>query len=152
MLKKYCYLVCSVFLLVSATSVAVASNGSSATDYQPAVISAVAPHYPRDASARRAVGSVVVEVKINAKGDVVEFKTKGGHPLLRKACESAAQRWRFAEAADPKAVRTVDLTFFYSSREDGVPDSQADEYDLITFTLPYRIEVSRYFIVRNSSN
>jgi hypothetical protein len=90
-------------------------------------------------------------VKINAKGEVVEVKTKGGHPLLRKACESAARRWRFAEAADPKAVRTVDISFFYSSREDDIPKSQEDEYDLITFTLPYRIEVSRYFIVRNSN-
>jgi TonB family protein len=140
-----------LFFLTS-TGFTTASRHPSSTDDQPIVISAVAPVYPRNAfkSSGFAVGKVVVEVKIDAKGKVTNAKRVSGHPILGDACESAAKRWQFAEAADSKAIRTLSLTFSFTVRKDNPASPEEDDDALITFTPPYQIEVSKYFLVRTS--
>lgn len=72
------------------------------------------PPYPAAARAVYAIGEVVVEVKIDRAGKVVEAKAISGHPLLRQASQKAAQESLF-EASDNDEQRAVKLTFVFFS-------------------------------------
>lgn len=56
------------------------------------------PVYPQAARAVRASGAVNVQVTIDENGNVVSASAVSGHPLLRKAAESAAIQAKFAPA------------------------------------------------------
>jgi Ca-activated chloride channel family protein len=56
------------------------------------------PVYPQAAKAVRASGAVNVQVTIDEGGNVVSASAVSGHPLLRKAAESAAIQAKFAPA------------------------------------------------------
>jgi TonB family protein len=67
--------------------------------YQPPVVtSRHIPSYPQAARAFGASGAVEVKVTIDEQGRVVSAKADNGHPLLRRAAEDAARRWRFSPA------------------------------------------------------
>jgi TonB family protein len=114
----------------------------SSADEPPAVVSAVAPYYPPIALAAHPIGRVVVQVTIDPGGAVTAANAVSGHPLLQKACEVTAKRWRFIEAKDSHSARQTWLTFVFSFRADKKGASEA-ERDLITFTPPYPVEVTR---------
>lgn len=100
----------------------------------PAVTSAASPWYPPVAKAARASGDVVVDVEIDASGNVSSAQAATGHPLLRKPSEEAASRWRFA--ADSKAGgRKAQLTFSY--RQAGRPEDEVPP----VFEPPYKVVV-----------
>ncbi len=68
------------------------------------------PPYPAAARAVKAVGSVTVQILIDAEGNVIEAKAVSGHPLLRQAAEEAARAARFAPtilSGKPVKVRGV---------------------------------------------
>ena len=139
----------ALFLLLSVSlfaqhTVAKSDGPKSSIDEQPAVVSAVAPYFPPIALAAHATGKVIIEVKINAKGVVATTKAVSGHPLLQKACENTAKRWRFAESKDSQSVRTARLTFIFSYLENKPTEG---EHDLITFTPPYQVELSKSLVV-----
>lgn len=60
-----------------------------------APIKRVKPNYPSSARARQVVGSVIVKVAINKKGDVTKAEAITGPLLLRAAAEAAARGWKF---------------------------------------------------------
>jgi TonB family protein len=86
---------------------------------QPKVLKPSTPDYPPIAKAARAEGMVVVEAQVMADGSVASAEAVSGHPLLRKASETAAARWRFAPGGVGTTVR---LTFEFR-REVGKPES-----------------------------
>ena len=99
------------------------------------VIAAVAPAFPGIARAAHAKGDVIVEVGISPQGEVETAKAFSGHPLLRKVCEMAAKKWKFAAGnARPSSVR-VTFSFGY------VDGGKSDPEYTITFMPPYRVEV-----------
>jgi TonB family protein len=54
--------------------------------------------YVQDASTARkldAKGTVVIEVVVNAAGDVECLRVISGHPIIRGAAVEAAKRWKF---------------------------------------------------------
>ncbi len=104
---------------------------------QPKVVSAAAPVFPLIALAARALGEVVVEVKIDSTGNVISTHADG-HPLLRKASENAARRWKFAVAEGSSAARTVRLTFVFRESEKKLPESEITP----VFVPPYKVEVT----------
>lgn len=55
----------------------------------------VEPHYPRTGICARIEGSVVVQVLVDAKGNVFAACAISGHPLLREAAVKAALQWKF---------------------------------------------------------
>lgn len=104
----------------------------------PAVVAAAAPAYPAIAAAARAGGEVLVEVKVNNAGDVSTAKARSGHPLLRRAGEAAARRWKFAPAEGSNDPRTARLTFVFKLFEERKGESAA----AAVFFPPYRVEVT----------
>ncbi len=104
---------------------------------QPKVISAAAPVFPAIALAARQLGEVVVEVKIDSAGKVTSARADGP-PLLRRASEVAARRWKFAAAEGNSDARTARLTFVFRESEKRLPESEVTP----VFVPPYKIEVT----------
>ena len=107
---------------------------------KPDVVRAVAPLFPLIADNSYALGSVIVEVQINAAGTVTKAHAIQGHPLLGVASEKAAQRWLFAATTDEAKLRTVRLTFVFTLIENY---RTADEDLSPIFMPPFKIEVRR---------
>ena len=136
--------VLALLAVASAATAAVQSGGGpgAAADAPPAVVSAVAPFFPPVAFAARAMGTVVVEVKVDDAGAVTAAEVVSGHPLLRKASLDAARRWRFAAAPGAGGARVARLTFLFDERKDK-PEPLSAYNDLVTFVPPYAVEVRK---------
>lgn len=68
------------------------------------------PVYPPAAKAVKAAGTVVVEVAVNAKGEVTSANAVSGHPLLRASAVAAARKAKFKSgAAETKGVLTYNF-------------------------------------------
>jgi TonB family protein len=128
-------------LTVLAGGVAFATHGQS-TNESPTVVLAVAPAtYPPIALAAGARGEVIIDVKVNAAGEVVAAKFSSGHPLLKKICEEAAAKWKFSSLVGSTKERTVQLSFSFATVDNG-PNPK---YDLTTsFRPPYKVEIQHH--------
>ena len=107
--------------------------GDSTEKPYPKIINLARPPYPAAARAVLARGEVVVELKIDKEGKVVEAKAVSGHPLLRKVSELAAQKSLY-EASESDETREVKLTFAF------LPDNREKE-GVRRYSNPYRVEV-----------
>jgi len=138
---KSTLLIFGVFSALIAGGVAFAKNGQSTND-APAVVVAVAPAtYPPIARAANAHGDVVIEVKVNAAGDVVSAKSISGHPLLKKISEEAAVQWKFSPLVGSTKERSVQLSFAFGQIDAG-PNPK---YELTTiFRPPYKVEIQAH--------
>ena len=126
-------------MLISVDSNPAASYNQSSIE-QPSVVSAVAPTYPPIARSARAQGDVIVEIKVDAKGNVQATKVISGHPLLQKASERAAMRWTFSPGISDSAPRTIRLTFSDGDMTLRQRDKSEPEF-MTTFLPPYKVEV-----------
>jgi TonB family protein len=68
------------------------------------------PVYPPAAKAARASGEVVVEITVNAKGEVTGANAISGHPLLRLSAVQAARKAKFKPNAATKGILTYNFT------------------------------------------
>ena len=85
---------------------AVVATTAQSTNEGPHVIAAVAPAtYPAIARAANARGEVIIEVQVNAAGDVLSTKLISGHPLLQKVSEEAAKQWKFSPSRESTKER-----------------------------------------------
>lgn len=119
-------------IVISAIMIFVVQARSSSE--QASVVSAAAPVYPPIAVAANAGGTVETEVEVNPAGEVTSARGTSGHPLLRRAAENAARRWRFTSTTNACTVR---LTFVFRIMP---KETTADEITTV-FTPPYRVEV-----------
>jgi TonB family protein len=108
------------------------------------VVNSHAPVYPPVGVAIRAMGRVIVEVKIGDDGKVTGAKAKSGHPVLSRASEEAAARWTFEPARQGEQERTALLTFDFILE----PTCKAEPI----FRSPYEVEVRRTFDSYNASD
>ena len=131
-MKTLLLLCCAVIL---ALVVSTASFAQTPPIDQPAVVAAVAPVFPAIARVAHVKADVVTEVTIQSDGTVHATKGIAGHPLLQKACETAAKKWKFSPSTERE--RKVRLTFSFAVVDGGKSDP---EYT-ITFMPPYKIEV-----------
>jgi TonB family protein len=102
------------------------------TEDQPNVVKAVAPSaYPFAGIAKKmwAEGTVIVEVKINAAGDVTAAKSLEGHELLKAVSVEAARQWKFVAGVDGRSVHLM-FTFRMGSTDK----------ETISFIGPYEIQ------------
>ena len=126
---------CAAFILLG--SVSVARNISESLNEQPTVVAAVAPILPPIARQARVESDVKVEVEIDEKGNVQSTKVISGHPLVSKASETTAKKWKFSPLGQEPSVRTVQLTFSF----DCVDKEKLASDSTITFIPPYEVEV-----------
>lgn len=126
------------FAAVVVLSVCVmAAHSAAQSCEQPAVVRAVAPVFSLPAKGPYAVGSVIVEIEVNAAGVVTTARAVQGHPLLYPAAENAAKRWLFASISEDSKVRSLRLKFIFK-----IMDDETTEADLSpVYTPPFQVEV-----------
>jgi TonB family protein len=124
-----------IFVAVAMPAVSLQSTSTK----QPEVVMAVAPIFPPVAVASNTSGRVVVEVQINAEGNVSMAKIVDGDTLFRqgKIYESTARRWRFAAAKAGSDLRTARLTFVFRIMPNDTPPAELTS----VFMPPYQVEV-----------
>ena len=102
---------------------------------QPIAISAPRPPYPPLARAKRISGTVLVDVKVNSEGKVVEAKIVMGHELFREYSIIAAKGFRFKPFESAGGIFTVRLTYIYHDETYTEPEKKPD------FKSPYQVEI-----------
>ncbi len=128
-------LLLSCCVVIFGLAVSTISFAQTPTTGQTAVVAAVAPVFPPIARVAHVNADVVTEAAIQSDGTVHATKGISGHPLLQKACEAAAKKWKFSPSTERE--RKVRLTFSFAVVNGGKSDP---EYT-ITFMPPYKIEV-----------
>ncbi len=91
----------SLFKLENGFDESVSVSGQSSKlsgSMQGRALSLPRPDYSAEARANRVSGSVVMKVRVNEAGHVIELRSICGHPLLIKGSESAVWRARFEPA------------------------------------------------------
>src|SRR5207245_7441926 len=93
--------------------------------------------YPALAVIANASGDVIIEININAEGEVISTQVIEGHKLLQDASIYAAKRWKFTSAKD--SIRSARIKFNFHIEEKEKPDAEITpifkppfEIDLIT--------------------
>lgn len=92
------------------------------------------PRYSPYAKARKVSGAVLVDVTVNAAGNVIEASILSGPELFRKDVKEAALHWRFKPLSSSEA-RTVRLTFLFHDVSYVPPKKEPD------FKCPYQVEI-----------
>lgn len=136
-MRKFHYVASTLVIIISAAMSPAMRPASSCTEQRAGVVSAVAPAYPALAVASNTSGTVEVEVKVNAAGEVISSRSNNGHPLLRDRAEKTARRWRFIPADNVASARLATLTFVFRI----MPKETAADDLTPTFTPPYQVEV-----------
>jgi TonB family protein len=75
------------------------------------------PAYPPAAKAVKASGTVVVQIKVNEKGEVTSATALTGHPLLKSSAEQAARRAKFKpelQNGKPREMKGV-ITYTFTA-------------------------------------
>lgn len=107
--------------------------GDSSEKPYPKITKLAKPPYPAAAMAVQARGEVVVEVKVDREGKIIEAKAVSGHPLLRQTSVQAARQSLF-EASESDEIRKVKLTFVFLPDYDRKANSKR-------YSNLYRVEV-----------
>ena len=113
-----------------------------AQEKQPKVIKYEVPKYPPAAVATGTKGEVIVTVKIDNEGRVIQAKVESGHPLLRTISETTAKKWIFSPG-NFNDEREVKLTFayFYKFNNDKKNNNKSTKIKT-RFKKPYRLEIT----------
>ena len=129
-------LILSIICLIAINSLAgIPQNQSS--ENQPTVVRSVPAPYPPVAMAAQVSGTVIVEVKINAKGEVTSANAIEGHKLLQKTAEFAAKRWMFSPTDEKNKSQFARLTFAFIL----IPKYSSSADLLPVFLPPYKVEI-----------
>jgi hypothetical protein len=140
-MKRHCFHLITLSLLLISLQVSISAQSSEATSSsndQPAVVSAVAPVYPK-IFPPTVDGSVMVEVVIDSKGNVLRARALNGPPLLHSPSMKAAKLWQFAPTSVGTGERKARLIFEYLIVPKGTSESELQP----VYKPPYTIEVKR---------
>ena len=125
-------------LVLSACFLSLTSAALSQTQQPLTVIAAVAPKPPLVMAVQlKAQEAVFVEVQVNEQGAVTSAKAIAGPPVLTRAAQDAALRWRFNPGNDTDKIRSARLAFIYSLLPKNTPSGELGAI----FTPPYKIEI-----------
>ena len=59
------------------------------------LVTKVAPEYPEEARQARIQGTVILQVRIDKEGNVVNLELISGHPMLAPAAIEAVRQWKY---------------------------------------------------------
>jgi TonB family protein len=102
---------------------------------RPIPTSARIPAYPAMAQAKRISGAVLVDVKVNAEGKVIEAEPLLGDEYLRGAAKAASLLWQFKPFESAASPYTVRLTFIFHDVSYRPSEKKPD------YRSPYQIEI-----------
>jgi TonB family protein len=80
---------------------------SSTEKDMPAVVTFVAPPYPRLAYEARIMATSVTRIVVNREGVVTEVKTISGHPIFESDVVEALKGWRFKRSDREHALQVT---------------------------------------------
>lgn len=99
-------ILCGIASLTSTTGRLLAAG----PEIKRGTISRVQPQYPELARKMHIDGNVLIDVTIEANGNVTVIGVKAGHALLRTAAQNAVEKWKFTPAPLPTPY-TITITF-----------------------------------------
>jgi TonB family protein len=70
-------------------------------------IKVVQPEYPEMAKVRRIGGVVLLELEVDARGNVQKVRTVSGNSLLSEAAKTAARQWQYPPSANDQSAPSV---------------------------------------------
>jgi TonB family protein len=70
-------------------------------------IKVVQPEYPEMAKVRRIGGVVLLELEVDAAGNVQKVRTVSGNSLLSEAAKTAARQWQYPPSANDQSIPSV---------------------------------------------
>jgi TonB family protein len=70
-------------------------------------IKVVQPEYPEMAKIRRIGGVVLLELEVDARGNVQKVRTVSGNSLLSEAAKTAARQWQYPPSANDQSAPSV---------------------------------------------
>lgn len=116
---KRVWIAALVVLFMFLAYVPAASAGSAlrvqGSEQQKKLINKVVPVYPQDAKDAHIQGTVRMEVKIDADGNVSDIKVQSGHKMLVDAAVTAVKQWRYEKTylngKPVEVITTVDVNF-----------------------------------------
>jgi TonB family protein len=100
-----------IALLVFVSASLLLAQAPTATGKElPALVTFVAPAYPRAAKDQRIMGRTLTRITINRDGAVTDAKTISAHPVFEKYVLEALRQWRF-KASDEEHTLQVTCLF-----------------------------------------
>jgi TonB family protein len=91
--------------------------------------------YPGPARVVSIQGSVEVDIKISAAGEVVAASAISGHPLLRRAAEQNARGWKFYSSSQIERQTRINYEFVLEKPRAYCPETS------VVYDLPTRVRV-----------
>jgi TonB family protein len=76
----------------------------------PAVVTFVAPAYPRAAKDQRKMGRAIAKIKVSAQGSVTEVKTVSANAVFENYVLEALKQWHFKPSDEE---HTLEVTFSF---------------------------------------
>src|SRR5690349_7436564 len=114
---------------------------SFAQEKQPKVIKYKAPTYPPLAIATMTQGIVIISVKLDKNGEVLESTAISGHLLLKQVAEQTAKQWLFSTNKND-SERSLQIQFIFSIKENKqVKNNYKTRIYKIKFKKPYSLEI-----------
>jgi TonB family protein len=84
-------------------------------------IKVVQPEYPEMAKIRRIGGVVLLELEVDARGNVQKVRTVSGNSLLSDAAKTAARQWQYPPATnDQTASSVMQVRFNFSLNSESI--------------------------------
>jgi len=106
-----------IFVLFHFPCFAQKSSHKSETENKLIAVAAPQPAYPAKAIVGKAKGDVLVDVKIDSTGKVVETTFVNGNELLKKPVLDSALKWKFNATKNENKYRFARLKFtFYLNK------------------------------------
>jgi TonB family protein len=124
----------AAFMILVGTSPALPSATDDDPLQLPVPVRAMRPPYSARALAGKISGVVLIDVRVNSNGNVVEANIVMGPEFLRDGARAAARAWLFKARAD-RGPYTVRLTFIFHDRAFVAPPHKPD------FTSPFQMEI-----------
>jgi TonB family protein len=75
------------------------------------LIEKVEPDYPQEARDKGVEGEVILEVKIDENGEIIEVEVKDGPELLHAAAIAAVKKYRFSNPQRRSVTATIAIDF-----------------------------------------
>jgi len=108
----------ALLTLISAFLLLAQAPGAAGQD-TPAVITFVAPAYPRAAKDQRIKGRTLTRITVSRDGAVTEAKTISAHPVFENYVLDALKQWRFKASGQEHTVQVTCLFEFIDDKCEG---------------------------------
>ncbi len=115
--------------------------GLSENEICPKPISFPKPPFPVQAIIKKLTGEVIVKIKVDKNGQVVDAVAQSGHSLFRQAAVLAAKKSKF-ETSDISEFRELELIYVFLDPRDTKDNNYSKRYK-----NTYRITMERNIIV-----